>query len=224
LGDVPELRWAVTAEPLGAAARLLAQALRRVGLGARLAVPGGSAARVLGPLRALLGAELWRSLRVTWVDERRVPHQSADSNRGTAHRAGWLGSCAPVALELPLWLDEEHADAAVERIRRALTADFADALDAVLLGMGPDGHIASLFPGHPVLKTLAPVARVDDSPKPPPERITLTLPVLATASVAVLVATGASKRNALEHLRAGDRSLPAARLGRLCVITDQAGV
>ena len=53
--------------------------------------PLSAAAAALAPLRARLGPDLWRRLRVTWVDERRVPADSPDSNRGAAHRAGWLG-------------------------------------------------------------------------------------------------------------------------------------
>jgi 6-phosphogluconolactonase len=86
--------------------------------------------------------------------------------------------------------------------------------DLVLLGLGPDGHTASLFPGHPAARAAhAPVIGVRESPKPPPERITLTLPVLRRARFTLLLATGASKREALAGVRAGDDRLPAARMG-----------
>jgi 6-phosphogluconolactonase len=84
----------------------------------------------------------------------------------------------------------------------------------VLLGMGPDGHTCSLFPGHPVLDVReAPVAPVRGSPKPPPERVTLTLPVVRDARFTLLLTTGESKRDALAAALAGDQSIPLALLG-----------
>lgn len=214
-------RWRVVEDPLSAAAAALAQRLRAAGPRPRLAVAGGSAAAALAPLRARLGPDLWRRLRVTWVDERRVPADSPDSNRGAAHRAGWLGPAAPVGAEVPLWLDGETCEEALSRVTRAIAGELDGGLDALLLGMGEDGHVASLFPGHPALEATGAVACVDDAPKPPPRRITLCLPLLATAPVAVLVVPGASKRDALRRLRAGDPSLPAARVGGRVVFTDQ---
>lgn len=215
------LRWETTAEPLAAAAELLAHALASSGDAPRLAVAGGSAAGALAPLRRLLTPAEWRRLRVTWVDERRVPSHDPASNRGAAYRHGWLGPAAPVGLEIPLWLDGERPLDAVRRLERTLTGELGGALDVLLLGMGEDGHVASLFPGHAALDAEGLVALVDDSPKPPAERITLTLPLLTTARCAVLVATGAEKREALGRLRAGDLSLPVARIPRLTVVTDQ---
>ena len=86
--------------------------------------------------------------------------------------------------------------------------------------MGEDGHIASLFPGSPQLQATRWVVPVVNSPKPPPQRITLTLSVLRS-TLAILVALGAGKRQALTRLRARDASLPAALLERLTVVTDQ---
>ena len=96
---------------------------------------------------------------------------------------------------------------------------FSNALDVVLLGMGSDGHVASLFPCRPLLAEGL-VAHLSDSPKPPAERITLTRVALATARHVILVVAGESKRDALCRLIAGDPSLPASGLEGLVVVTD----
>ena len=210
------LRLVRSAEPLRAAAEALCAAL--AGLSRpRLAVSGGSAAAVLGLARLSLGAR-WSQVRLTWVDERRVPFGDPASNRGEAYRLGQLDDHAPPGLELPLFLDGESAAGACRRVAAALTDDFDGGLDVLLLGLGEDGHSASLFPGRPW--PAAPVHAVDDSPKPPPGRITLGLRLLASAPAAVLVATGAAKAPALRRLLRGDAALPASALPSLTVVTD----
>lgn len=84
-------------------------------------------------------------------------------------------------------------------------------IDAVLLGMGPDGHTCSLFPGHVMLQeTSLWVSSLEDSPKPPLCRISLTLPVVNAAKLVCFVATGQGKAELLPRVRAGDTSLPCA--------------
>ena len=211
-----EPRVVRTDVPLEVAGELLRQAM--AGLDRpRLAVSGGSAGEVLGLVRRALGAQ-WRQVRLTWVDERRVAFADPDSNRGTAYRRGYLDPADPPALELPLYLDGEAGDEASRRVEASLDRDFAGGLDLLLLGLGEDGHSASLAPGRPW--TRARVHAVEGFPKPPPSRMTLGLAFMATARVAVLVAFGSAKATALERLSRGDPALPASALRGLTVVTD----
>ena len=100
-------------------------------------------------------------------------------------------------------------------------------LDLIALGIGPDGHVASLFPGAPTLDAgeQAICLGVHDSPKPPPERITLSLAVLRAARRCLLLATGAGKADAIAAaLAEPTKHVPASLLvrERLTVIVDDA--
>jgi 6-phosphogluconolactonase len=100
--------------------------------------------------------------------------------------------------------------------------------DLVFLGLGPDGHTASLFPGHSSLEeTQRLVLRVEDSPKPPSSRVTFTLPLLNAARHLALLVTGKDKARALARVLSGDETLPAARLnpdGTLVILADTAAL
>jgi 6-phosphogluconolactonase len=230
-GAVPGARppLVVDARPFERAGELLAEAIAAVLQErdrARLAISGGSAldAAVVARARSKDG---WARVVLTWVDERCVPVSDAASNRGEAARRGLLDSAASAgevagpAYVLPLYEDGEAPAEAVARVRRGWETDLAGGLDVVLLGLGADGHVASLFPAHPAASETGWVAHVADSPKPPANRITLTRVALATARRGVLVAAGDEKRDAVRRLLSGDPVLPAAGLEGLVVVTDR---
>ena len=112
--------------------------------------------------------------------------------------------------------DYEFVIRQLVKTRTISVSDISDCpkFDLILLGMGPDGHVASLFPNHTALNEVEEwVTYITDSPKPPPERITFTLPVINSASNVVVVVTGESKAEAV-HLAIDDvgpdtSSLPA---------------
>jgi 6-phosphogluconolactonase len=186
---------------------------RKRGREVHIALAGGRT-----PQRAyelLAGMEgSWKHVHLWLGDERCVPAGHRESNAQMVRESLYANARAEPPVLHPISSPLVPEDAAwlygLEVRERVPDETF----DIVLLGMGPDGHTASLFPGHPALAvTSAPVAPVRDSPKPPPERITLTLPVLARAAYTLLLATGAEKAAALARVRAGDRSLPVALLG-----------
>ena len=190
-----------------AAAQHLATTLHgHLRAGARhVALSGGTTPRRAYELlaeRGVEGVEFWLA------DERCVPAGHEDANARMLREA--LGAEARVH-EARGELGPEDA---AWLYGRAVVDATGGVFDVIVLGLGEDGHTASLFPGHPeALAEHAPVIGVRGSPKPPPERITLTLPVLARATHTVLLATGAGKREALARVRAHDDTLPVSRLG-----------
>ncbi len=176
-----------------------------------LALAGGSVAQAFLPALARAAVD-WKRTDFFWGDERAVPPDHPDSNYGLA-RALWLKEAGIPAERIHRMPAEVGADGGADTGLDAAARDYEaemrnrlgtpPALDVVLLGVGPDGHVCSLFPGHPLLDEKARfVVAVTDSPKPPPRRLTLTLPALAAARLLVVAAFGAAKaavmREALE--------------------------
>jgi 6-phosphogluconolactonase len=172
------------------------------------ALPGGSVAETLFPAFAVLSLP-WRQVHVFFGDERAVPPTDPDSNYGLARRL-WLER-VPARVH-PMLTGPDDLDAAAAAYANDLRTTLGDPprLDLALLGMGPDGHVCSLFPNR-TLPHDGPVAVVRDSPKPPPTRLTLTMPVLAVARAVWVVAFGASKAPIVrEAVEREDSKLPVA--------------
>jgi 6-phosphogluconolactonase len=177
---------------------------------------------------AALRAVDWSRVDVWWGDERFVPDGHEDRNDAQA-RAALLDALLPLGLRpervhaMPAsdGPDGEDAAAAARRHAAQLAGVAQETgvpgplpvLDVLLLGVGPDGHVASLFPGHRVAdERRAAVVAVHDAPKPPPTRLSLTLPVITSAEEVWCVVSGADKAAAVAEALAGPGELPASRV------------
>jgi 6-phosphogluconolactonase len=188
----------------------LAHEAATLGTTLRIALAGGSVAQVFLP--ALAQAPLDESvLEVFFCDERAVPLHHPDSNFKLAHDLWLDGAAVPKQRVHPLY-GEDALERVAHHYEQALRQRAEDPLDVVLLGVGPDGHIASLFPGHAALNSARWVEVVRDSPKPPAQRLTMTLSVLLRARHIFVAAFGAEKASVLEGALAGDVALPVGRL------------
>jgi 6-phosphogluconolactonase len=198
------------------AADLIADAVRAVSDSGRFAwaISGGEAPVPM--FRRLGELDLPWHLIDTWqVDERVAPPDDPDRNRSMQRRA-----LPPDALDGIRWMPVEDDDLETAAARYAAT--LPDRFDVVHLGIGADGHTASLVPGDPVLDVRdrdVAVTGVYEGRR----RMTLTYPGLSRAERAILVGSGSDKSDALRKLLAGDRSIPATRVPVLdqVVVTDQ---
>jgi len=177
------------------------------------AVFAGSGGSTPAPIyRVLAGAALdWSRISVTLIDERYVPESSPESNAALLKQTLLTGPAA-AARFVPLFHPAVTVDRAAALAAHALAAE-GGKLDAVLLGMGEDGHICSMFPDSPTLKTLlSPALKPTvlgiphgrDGAAPSLERLSINLPYLMTARRVVLALTGAAKRAVFEREAAGD--------------------
>ncbi len=161
----------------------------------------------------------WQRIQLIASDERCLPVGHADRNDRMIGEA--FGSLGYTLVGFPAEQGAEAAATAMESEVSKLVP-----FKVALLGLGEDGHTASLFPGQgDVAAAPSLVAPVHDSPKPPPDRVTLTLRALATAEVIAFLVTGAGKREALAALLAGG-DVPAAsvRAAEVRVLADRAAL
>jgi 6-phosphogluconolactonase len=200
---------------------ILADAIDQRGI-ARVALSGGSTCKLVYPQllpRAQREGLDWSAVEFFWGDERSVPPDHPESNFGAGY--GLLISQLPAVrpdrvhrmqAEAP---DIDAAALAYEtELRLAFEArgDEPPAFDLVWLGMGADGHTASLFPGSAALDETERWAVANWAPTLETWRMTLTFPVLNAARETVFLVTGADKADALARVASGDQAMPAARV------------
>jgi 6-phosphogluconolactonase len=211
--DDPEAVAARVAEVMAAAI----DGARTIRGAAHVALSGGSISRAY----ELAGPQLpdWRDVHLWYGDERCVPLDDEESN----HRLATTSLDAPDATwhPVPTHLGCDEAAAAYGE-------EIADVtLDVAVNGMGPDGHTASLFPGFAQVHAEGVCVAVHGAPKPPPDRVTLTLPKLNASHRILLVVTGAAKAPLLARVIAGpDPEVPASLLDRerLEIVADAAAL
>ena len=158
-----------------------------------ISLAGGSTPRAVYENLATMPLA-WETWHVWWGDERMVAPDHEDSNERMAREA-WLDHVSiPPSQVVPL---------------RALDIPLPERFQLVLLGIGTDGHTASLFPGDAGLEATAPIVRVE---RPDHPRLSLTYPVINAAECVAFLASGEAKREMLRRVVEGDQTLPAARV------------
>ncbi len=147
----------------------------------------------------------WESVEIYQVDERVAP--DGDPQRNLTHLRASLGPQVPVQVHpMPVTADDLNA------ATRAYTDDLPTTLDMIHLGIGADGHTASLVPGDGVLEITDQLIAVTTGEYQGTHRMTMTYPQLAKTRGLLWLITGADKREPLQRLLAGDHSIPAGRV------------
>jgi 6-phosphogluconolactonase len=188
-----------------------------------LVLTGGTlGVQISNSLKAAFNAapEMYKGLHIWWSDERFVDLDSSERNAAPFH-----GTLTNTNIQV----HESLAPNTPALIEDAVN-DYADALNGVtidlnILGVGPDGHVASLFPGVADLDDLRNIFAITDSPKPPAERISFTMKFINEAREVWIVAAGESKAEAVAKIIEGDLSIPASYVSgqvRTRLIVDQA--
>lgn len=218
------VRWHVLDDPQAVAEHTAQRILEAAGSAItergvfRMVLAGGRTPEAA--YRRLVDADTdWSCWDIFFGDERCLPIDDPERNSAMAAQA-WLD-------HVPIARSQIHvipAEAGAEVASQAYTGDVRDALpfDMVLLGMGEDGHTASLFPGHQH-DPGEPVHAVHNAPKPPPDRVSLSQNVLSDARQVLILVTGSGKRDAVSAWKAGD-ALPVASIrgiGGVDVLIDR---
>ena len=210
--DIPKLALTCAAAFESTAAEVLARRERFV-----IALPGGSVASAFYPVLSALALD-WTHIDIFWIDERAVPPDHPQSNYALTLRLLLAPARVPPVRIHRMPGELPDLDQAARRAADELqaVAGAPPQFDLVLTGVGEDGHVASVFPGRPEPREHnIPVIPIYDSPKPPARRLTLTLPVLASAGVLIVGAFGASKAAVMrDAIHTSHAATPIAELLR----------
>lgn len=221
-----------------AAARLVTRLVdvQSAGGGAHIVLTGGGVGTaVLAEVAASPARDAvdWRNLDIWWGDERYLPSGDEERNE-TGARAALLDHVDvderrvhPMPASDSGLTPEDAAERYAEELRKATRHGEVPSFDVLMLGLGPDAHVASLFPDLPALRESRPVVAVHGAPKPPPTRLSLSLPALRTAQEVWILAAGESKAKAarLALSDADPAQVPAAGArgrGRTLFLLDRA--
>jgi 6-phosphogluconolactonase len=201
--------------------RLLTAAAEAIAARGRFALVLAGGRTPLAAYTLLVGQEAdWDRWHIFLGDERCLAPTDPGRNSVSATHA--FLDRVPVPVDNIHWIPAELGGEPAAAAYESVIAPFLP-FDLVLLGMGEDGHTASLFPGHPVPEGPLVIA-VQGAPKPPPERVSLTPHALAASHEMLILITGAEKQEAVRAWRRGV-SLPVARVapqGRARVLIDEA--
>ncbi len=236
--SAPDVRVLADLPGVTSAARELVLSIAREAIEKRgrfaVALSGGSTPRAL--YASLVGAPLdWDHCQIFFGDERCVPPEHADSNFRMAREA-WLSKVPLLPTHVHrIYAESDDANAAAEEYARELERVLAPPpgelprLDLVLLGLGPDAHTASLFPGTRALAETKRSVVANDVPALGTRRITLTYPAINAARHVVFLVVGADKRAAFESVTRGARDVSrfpaqgvAPKGGELVWLVDRA--
>jgi 6-phosphogluconolactonase len=203
VGELPALQQRLAAEFLSRSTDAIARKGRFI-----IALPGGSVAQAFFPTVAALPID-WTRTDVFWIDERAVPPDHPDSNYLLAEKLFLQPAGVPSARVHRMHGELIDVDQAARRASDELTlvAGSPPRIDVVLVGVGEDGHVASLFAGEKDDRVRPlPVIAIYDSPKPPPRRLTMTMEVLASAGLVIVAGFGPAKAQVIYDAMQDTRS------------------
>lgn len=190
-----------------------------------LAISGGAITTSLLPSLLPFVSEVdWSRVRVWLVDERYVPAGDEDRNDDQAWEGFFHAASGVEFVRMPTSDVSAPGSGSLDDATAAFAQTWYEhmgqrSFDIALIGMGPDGHICSLFPGHVDMDEASPILAIRNSPKPPPQRITVSMPVMRACGEVWLTTAGSAKADALGRAFAGASPLDIPVAGVLAPTT-----